>query len=290
MILLKFYIFAVSLILPISLVSLLGRHEGLLKRCLTLFVLANLVCLILYLGKLPFTVFLLLLTLTAVLEIAAGTKASKLITGLLTAASGGFYILIQLVPDMRLVALFLFGAASVLLFCLSLFSKPHSLNWLCSLFLVAPGFAMLSVVNQISLNHTLAILLLAQFNDVAAYFVGKKFGKTKPAFLRQLSPGKTLEGFAGGFLGTGLALVLLATLLPLYRGQALIFRLLISGCVFFFFTNFGDLAFSAVKRKLGLKDFSRLLSGHGGLLDRFDSILYLAPAYFVLLQSGIIME
>jgi phosphatidate cytidylyltransferase len=113
--------------------------------------------------------------------------------------------------------------------------------------------------------------------DTGAYFFGKAFGKHKLA--PRLSPGKTIEGSLGGLcaaLLTG-ALFGLWIHLPLRDGLAVGF---IAGTM----GQVGDLFESALKREIGLKDFGSIMPGHGGALDRFDSLLFVAPLAFCYLH------
>jgi phosphatidate cytidylyltransferase len=109
--------------------------------------------------------------------------------------------------------------------------------------------------------------------DTGAYFTGRAFGRHKLA--PALSPGKTVEGSIGGFFwAVGMAL-LLGRLLSLPVGLTVGLGMLIGSL-----GQVGDLCESAIKRDLGLKDFGSLLPGHGGVLDRFDSLLLTAPAVY----------
>ncbi len=120
----------------------------------------------------------------------------------------------------------------------------------------------------------LYLVLLTQLNDVSQYVVGKMYGTKKVA--PSVSPGKTLEGLLGGIGVTiGLAAVLAPLLTPLDLLQSLLAGLLIGVAGFI-----GDLTISAVKRDLGRKDTGSLLPGHGGILDRVDSLSYTAPLFF----------
>ena len=120
----------------------------------------------------------------------------------------------------------------------------------------------------------LFLVVLTQLNDVAQYVWGKSFGKHKVA--PTVSPGKTAEGLLGGILTTmALAWVLAPFLTPLSHVEALVSGLIIGVAGFF-----GDLSISAIKRDLGRKDSSDLIPGHGGILDRVDSISYTAPLFF----------
>jgi phosphatidate cytidylyltransferase len=133
-----------------------------------------------------------------------------------------------------------------------------------------------------SSSHVMALLLLIQFNDASAYLVGKRLGKTKLAFVSALSPNKTLEGYAAGAVATIVAAFILHLVIPAYPAEGMALRTIALVTSVFFLGNAGDLAFSSMKRRIGVKDFSNVLAGHGGIMDRFDSILCLAPLYLCL--------
>jgi phosphatidate cytidylyltransferase len=120
----------------------------------------------------------------------------------------------------------------------------------------------------------LYLVFLTQFNDVAQYLSGKTMGKRKA--LPTVSPGKTVEGLLGGIATTLLLAYLLAPwLTPLNHLESLEAGLIIGlGCFL------GDVVMSALKRDLGIKDSGSLLPGHGGILDRIDSLTYTAPLFF----------
>lgn len=120
----------------------------------------------------------------------------------------------------------------------------------------------------------LFVVFLTQFNDVAQYVWGKLLGRRK--IVPSVSPGKTWEGFLGGVVMTVLLAFLLAPLLtPMDRSWALAAGLLIAVSGFI-----GDVTVSALKRDLEVKDSGNLLPGHGGVLDRIDSLTYTAPLFF----------
>lgn len=119
--------------------------------------------------------------------------------------------------------------------------------------------------------------LLVWFNDTFAYLFGSKFGKHK--LFPRISPKKSWEGAIGGGLTTILAGLLLA---PCIDGINLIHATIISGIVVLF-GNFGDLIESMFKRCIEIKDSGHIMPGHGGVLDRLDSILFALPAIFVYL-------
>ncbi|MDF7675420.1 phosphatidate cytidylyltransferase [Neisseriaceae bacterium ESL0693] len=115
---------------------------------------------------------------------------------------------------------------------------------------------------------------LTEVNDITQYLWGKSLGKIK--ITPTVSPNKTLAGFLGGVISTVLlALIIGPILTPLTFGMAFISGLIISIAGFC-----GDIVMSAIKRDIGIKDSGTLLPGHGGILDRLDSLIFTAPLFF----------
>jgi len=163
----------------------------------------------------------------------------------------------------------------------------QALHLLLGLLILTPAWVILAYLHPIGshsegigsgLRGILWLLALIWLADSGAYFVGKRFGKHK--LLPAVSPGKSREGLAGG---------LLAALLPvlgygLYLGMGfypLLKSLLIAALVVLA-ALLGDLTESLFKREAGVKDSSNLLPGHGGVLDRIDSLTCATPIYFLL--------
>ena len=120
----------------------------------------------------------------------------------------------------------------------------------------------------------LYLVLLTQCNDVAQFIWGKSFGRHK--IVPRVSPNKTVEGFVGGLVTTtALAWALAPWLTPLTTVQSIASGVLIGLSGFI-----GDVVISSLKRDIGTKDSGTLLPGHGGLLDRLDSLTYTAPLFF----------
>ena len=117
------------------------------------------------------------------------------------------------------------------------------------------------------------LILVVQSSDVLQYVWGKLFGKHKIA--PNLSPSKTVEGFVGGVLSASLLGMLLHWMTPFNAWQAFLMSLLI--CLMGFL---GGLVMSAMKRSMGVKDWGNMISGHGGILDRMDSLCFSAPIFF----------
>ena len=123
---------------------------------------------------------------------------------------------------------------------------------------------------------TIALLVVVWSADTFAYLAGRRFGKRKLA--PSISPGKTIEGLAGGLAGAGLVALLAAIYaLDLSPAQTLIW--LLASLVAALFSVVGDLFESRLKRRAGVKDSGGLLPGHGGVLDRIDGLLAAAPVF-----------
>ncbi|MCJ8166861.1 phosphatidate cytidylyltransferase [Pontibacter sp. E15-1] len=140
---------------------------------------------------------------------------------------------------------------------------------------VAGPFGLLHVLAYIegeySWHPILGLMLLIWASDTGAYIAGKNFGKHK--LFERISPGKTWEGWAGGTLlavVVGYTLAFFLTDLELYQWVSIAVIVAVFGVL-------GDLVESMLKRSLGVKDSGTLLPGHGGLLDRFDSLLMAIP-------------
>jgi phosphatidate cytidylyltransferase len=115
--------------------------------------------------------------------------------------------------------------------------------------------------------------------DTAAYYFGWQWGKTKlsPA----ISPNKTVVGFIGGFIGG----ILTAGIFNfVFLAEVGFVKLVVPSLVIAFFGQLGDLVESVFKREMGVKDSSNLIPGHGGILDRFDSLVFAAPALLIYLR------
>lgn len=124
----------------------------------------------------------------------------------------------------------------------------------------------------------LGVFILIWSSDTFAYLIGKNFGKTK--LLKRISPNKTVEGFAGGMIACLITSYILAQYFTDFTPiQWIVIALLVS-----IFGVFGDLIESMFKRQAGIKDSSNLIPGHGGFLDRFDSVIFAAPFIFIYLQ------
>ncbi len=141
------------------------------------------------------------------------------------------------------------------------------------------GF-LIFIRNSFDLEFTVFLFVVVWLSDTFAYFTGRKWGRKKLAPV--LSPGKTVAGSVGAFLGT----VLLISVFYLFIGDHFplnYYMTVILTVIVIFFAQLGDLVESAIKRKLQAKDSGGIVPGHGGVLDRFDSIMLAAPFAFIFL-------
>ncbi|MGD8398646.1 MAG: phosphatidate cytidylyltransferase [Anaerolineae bacterium] len=147
------------------------------------------------------------------------------------------------------------------------------LGWLASHFVLLRDLSA-SFGWGLGARALILVFLVTWINDTAAYFVGKAVGRHPCC--PYLSPKKTWEGTVGGWLGGVAATVLLGTWLvdlPWFHGLAL-------GALVATVAPFGDLAKSMIKRQMDVKDFSALIPGHGGMMDRIDSLLFVVPVIY----------
>ncbi|MFC6996723.1 phosphatidate cytidylyltransferase [Rufibacter roseus] len=153
---------------------------------------------------------------------------------------------------------------------------------LLGVFYVAAPFALLHVLafqtDQYSWQIVLGVMFLIWSSDSGAYAAGKSFGKHK--LFPRISPGKTWEGWAGGLVlavvvAWGLSFFFQDLSLELWLGMAVLIGI---------FGVLGDLVESMLKRSLGVKDSGTLIPGHGGILDRFDSLIMVIPFLVAFLE------
>lgn len=123
------------------------------------------------------------------------------------------------------------------------------------------------------------VFLIAFSTDTFAYFTGLYLGRKK--LCPNISPKKTIEGSIGGILGSLLICVFYGIYLNNLLGSDILLRhFIVMGVLASIISQFGDLTASLIKRNFGIKDFGKIFPGHGGILDRFDSIIFTAPIVY----------
>ena len=140
------------------------------------------------------------------------------------------------------------------------------------------SFNLAIVLRTSGLKEIVYLLLITVFNDTFAYLTGMLIGKHH---FTDISPNKTIEGCIGGaVMGTAIASIYYFTLFSTYN----MFLLVVLTFLISVTSQVGDLVFSYIKREYGVKDFSNLIPGHGGVLDRLDSIIFAVLAFSYLVS------
>ena len=280
-----FYFVCLSFILFFLTVALIKNNQESIVRAATLLVLTHITCLALLQGTLGFTIFITVVFILGLYEIGRQYQGNPFWFWALNLA----LFAITYFSDRSFGQL---AALWVLATCFITFKssqqvieQPAYLMVFTSCFLIPCSIFLIKLVN-LGIAPIIAILLLLQLNDAFGYLFGKSFGKTK--LFSMISPNKTLEGYLCGGVGIALGIFLLHTYIPVLSNLEPLHDVLLF-TIIFIFGNSGDLILSALKRKLEIKDFSGILPGHGGILDRFDNILFVAPFFYILLFRGLIL-
>ncbi|NLI60985.1 MAG: phosphatidate cytidylyltransferase [Clostridiales bacterium] len=202
-------------------------------------------------------IFMLLLLYTNFISLRSNTV---IITALMTLAG-------LIIPVLK-------GETSIIDIMVSIFAALYP--GMMIIFLIPLAFQS----HPYGMNLLILTLLVTWSTDTFAYFVGKSFGKRK--LCPSISPNKTIEGSLGGLIGS--------IVVGIIYGTVLKYRLTISINLYHFgiigllggvLSQLGDLCASSIKRFCDIKDFGKLMPGHGGLLDRFDSLLFTLPAVYI---------
>ncbi len=152
---------------------------------------------------------------------------------------------------------------------------------LYSAVILIAGYSLISLRDSFGPSWVVWLLLVVIATDVAGYFAGRNLGG--PKFWPRISPKKTWSGTVAGWLGA--AIVGLFFMFYFDAGSAIV----VISILLAFASQLGDIAESAIKRHVGIKDSSNLIPGHGGLLDRFDGVLGAALLLFVIIATSSIL-
>jgi phosphatidate cytidylyltransferase len=270
----------------------MGRvHSKLKRRILTGVVLAPLaVAAVFLLGNMPFAILFSGVTALAMYEWAGmlgqagrGAGIAMPVGYVIVFAMGA--VLLYLMPDLQLpvilLALVFWGAALLVLKFHGLGFNPFASKVALALTGLVFGWAgwmAITLIQALPSGHwwILYVFGIAWGADIGAYFTGKQFGKTKLA--PTISPGKTWEGVLGGL---ALAGIVCGSVVFVWQEDGWLWVLIT--LVLIGLSVCGDLFESFVKRQMGVKDSGALLPGHGGVLDRIDSLLIVLPILATLL-------
>ncbi len=149
---------------------------------------------------------------------------------------------------------------------------PRPAGWICGVLVLIPAYLAIISLYLMQPELLLFVLIIVWAADIGAYFAGKRFGRVKLA--PSISPGKTWEGVLGGFAFVAILTLLQARWLAIDIAVLLPFCLAVASI-----SIIGDLTVSMFKRNAGVKDSGRLFPGHGGVLDRIDSVTAAAPLF-----------
>lgn len=183
--------------------------------------------------------------------------------------------------DYRVMAglIFLFLSPMVFINDTKRYNMNDALYLIGSVLFVGLSFNLMIIMRNLDLNYIIYLLLITTMTDTFALFTGMLIGRHK--LCPKISPKKTIEGLVGGVLmGTFVASCFYFTII---NTSISLVSLVFVSAILCLVGQLGDLVFSSIKRYYDVKDFSNLIPGHGGILDRFDSLVFVTLAFIVLL-------
>lgn len=178
--------------------------------------------------------------------------------------------------DYRLILLDIFVCLlPLLIFTKKDYDGEDALMLLAITLFLGISFNYLITIRNMDILYLLYVLLVTMMSDTFAHFFGTKIGRYKLA--PNISPNKTIEGMIGGVaFGTFIGAMFFLTFIS---NEANPFFIVVMSLALSLVAEFGDLVFSAIKRKYGVKDYGNIMPGHGGVLDRLDSIIFTVLAF-----------
>lgn len=261
------------------------------KRVASAIVIALIVIPFLLMGGMYFTGFMTVLGvlgLYELLRIRANKKQFPVVMRIIAYVMVAILIMsnaktvdFQYSLDYRLLSTILFAFLAPMVFIND--SKKYNLNdalfLIGSVLFIGISFNLLAVTRNFDIMYIIYLFIITVITDTFALFTGMLIGKHKLA--PEISPKKTIEGAVGGTLmATIVATLFYITVID--KAIPLVFVILITALLSGV-GQLGDLAFSAIKRYYGQKDFSNLIPGHGGILDRFDSLVFVVLVFILVL-------
>ena len=194
------------------------------------------------------------------------------------------------VPDLYFWVFALYVGYMIWTFAADVFSRGKidfeiSAASFMGVFYTSASFMCLTLLRGFGSYRYLLVFIGPWVSDTFAYLVGRAIGKHK--LIPEVSPKKTVEGAVGGVVFAALAFMLYGWIVKRFFAPSLsvnVLMMALSGVVVAVISQIGDLAMSVIKRRYGVKDYGFIFPGHGGVLDRFDSVLLTAPVLVMLSQ------
>ena len=261
------------------------------KRILSAIIMILIFVPLLFIGGVPFTILMTLLALASMYELITIREKKKKIPMLIKVISYLLVIFSSILTYNQNIFSYTMSyqlvSFIVLIFLLPILLKSKSMDYdindalylVGSLLFINIAFNLILVVRNYSLNYLIYLLLITVITDTFALITGMYIGKNKLA--PSISPHKTIEGFIGGALmGTFVATTFYFTVID---SNISLVILILTTAFLSVIGQLGDLVFSSIKRTYGVKDFSNLIPGHGGILDRLDSIIFVILAFVLVM-------
>ena len=260
------------------------KDKELFKRITSVLVLLPILLALVFFNRFTCDILFLFLSVAILFEYEKIFSVHKTLMKI-TLAIGIFFYLTEFLPNVAFGnVLKLCSVMSLLI--LGLFFRKNENNTIVDSILSSFGVLYISlpfclfrrlafVGGHYEASVILGIFCLVWVNDTFAFFCGKAFGKHK--FIPLISPKKTVEGLIGGILAVAVCSIIIGFFTCIYSKEFWI----VSGVMVMIFGTLGDLIASALKRYVGVKDFGTLIPGHGGFLDRFDSLIFVIPYIYL---------
>ena len=248
------------------------------QRILTAIIGLVIVIPILLIGSWPFIIFTYLLAMIALLELLKIKKKKTWIFPSVLAILFQWTILLYAtdipfsIEPNRILILFVMLLLVYIVLSKNAFSFTEAGFILIASLYVTFGFYFVLEARMEGLNYLLFILFVIWTTDTGAYFFGRAFGKTK--LWPEISPNKTVAGAVGGVLLAAITTIVFQFVYPFSIG---LLPILAVGISISIVGQVGDLVASAIKRHYNIKDFGYILPGHGGIMDRLDSLIFVLP-------------
>lgn len=240
---------------------------------------------VLYFRGIPLAVLAFIIGAVGMYELFQGFKKIEINPNIFVGI--GMLILLYgihfLLPG-RYDVIMLWIIVSIVVSCLSIFAiDKHKIEDAIATMLGIIYVGLFSyhivLIDETSYGILVWMVVIVSFcTDICAYFTGYFLGKHK--LCPNLSPKKTIEGAIGGVLGTTIVGIIFGLIFKIQIFPHILLMSVVGSVL----SQLGDLTASAFKRKMGIKDYGNLIPGHGGILDRFDSVLFAAPAIYYYLQ------